>query len=476
MWFEKIKKKLFFFFVFFFFFFFFFFFHGKKEVEWLCVCLDLSPCMLWKRGFFFFFFFFFCFLPVSFRLLLLFLLVGCCASRGQECDEEAELARRTKENQALASAFSDVSACSSLSCTLKVEQRVDGIHAEIESRRALASECGFGRGNRTDESSSPDLVRHGCVLDAKELELRRQESLGMADLLRRAAACDTLACVLRLEDSIRAEKLKSRQARHTRNLACAAKQPGIAVVGTRKVTPPPPAPSKKKVPELSCCALIVEGLCLDFSRKLGLNEARDACQSLKDQYDIDTRTFFTGQKCKREGSIALCRQAASSSFYGNVLYFAPMSESRAREHCHENQGKFIVNTAKNWKSELTEDAHEVALGEIEGYKQFTWLLGSALGLTGPVQNVNGTAVGLGSRSSAANGASAASGPGNGSQTLRIIGVSLLSVFLVLATIVAVMLYFKTSVESQHKRRRAGEGYVKVSSPDGSEASQALIGK
>jgi|JI10StandDraft_1071094.scaffolds.fasta_scaffold550848_2 hypothetical protein len=78
-------------------------------------------------------------------------------------------------------------------------------------------------------------------------------------------------------------------------------------------------------------------------------------------------------------------------------------------------------------------------------------------------NANGT---VGGRVSNVSGA-----PGNGSQTLRIIGVVMLSVFLVLATIVAVMLYFKTSVESQHRRRRAGEGYVKITSPDGSTENE-----
>lgn len=56
--------------------------------------------------------------------------------------------------------------------------------------------------------------------------------------------------------------------------------------------------------------------------------------------------------------------------------------------------------------------------------------------------------------------SAPSVPGNGSQTLRIVGIAMLSVFLLLSAIVAVMLYFKTSVEAQHKRRRVGEGEKK----------------
>jgi len=221
------------------------------------------------------------------------------------------------------------------------------------------------------------FVREGCVLDAKEMALRREGSLKMAALLTEASSCDSLQCVLGLEDKIRAQKLKLRQERHTRNLVCAAKQPGIAVVGTHPV----PTQKKKKSKQRACCALIVEGLCLDFSPKVTLDEARDACRQLRDRYDIDTPTFFVGRKCKTVGSVAFCRGAASSLFHGNVLYFAPVTKSRAREHCHENQGKLLVSPKKNWKVQLTQEAKEVALGELEGYKQFSLLLGSALGVS-----------------------------------------------------------------------------------------------
>lgn len=42
-----------------------------------------------------------------------------------------------------------------------------------------------------------------------------------------------LSFLWQLEDEIRVLKQKLRRERHDRNLACAAKQPGIAVVGTR---------------------------------------------------------------------------------------------------------------------------------------------------------------------------------------------------------------------------------------------------
>lgn len=91
---------------------------------------------------------------------------------------------------------------------------MDGIHAEMATRRALLKDCGFDV-NKTS-SEDENFVRQvnvflvsfrlvcltskwqGCVLDAKELEARRKESLAMAALLRKAGNCVSLTCVLQV--------------------------------------------------------------------------------------------------------------------------------------------------------------------------------------------------------------------------------------------------------------------------------------
>ena len=53
-------------------------------------------------------------------------------------------------------------------------------------------------------------------------------------------------------------------------------------------------------------------------------------------------------------------------------------------------------------------------------------------------------------------------PSWGSQQFRIFGAIILLLFIVIFAAAALMLYIKTSVEGRHRRRKVGEGYIKVS--------------
>ncbi len=207
------------------------------------------------------------------------------------CDEAQELRSRAKENQLLATALADVSRCSTLRCTVDVERRVDEVKRDIEALRLERSRlhCEFGP-STTSKTSSPastappaPVVRQGCM-DLSEVELRRRESSALAGLLRESSTCKTLECVLKTERAIKKLKQTSREERHKRNLKCASKQPGIAVVGTKK--------GEKK--ESLVCALHAEGICLDIDKKLTRDEAEQSCDALRDRYDVPRGAFREG--------------------------------------------------------------------------------------------------------------------------------------------------------------------------------------
>ena len=105
----------------------------------------------------------------------------------------------------------------------------------------------------------------------------------------------------------------------------------------------------------------------------------------------------------------------------------------------------------------------MAWGELESYKAFASLLAKSVGMQGGAEGANATSGGVGAGAGGAR--SAAQGPpgtpGNGSQTLRILGAVFLFVFIILFSIAAALMYWKSSVESSHKRRRVGEGYVRI---------------
>lgn len=50
----------------------------------------------------------------------------------------------------------------------------------------------------------------------------------------------------------------------------------------------------------SCCALIVEGMCLDYAPDVTQAEASDACEQLRDRYDIDQKAYFVGQTVREK--------------------------------------------------------------------------------------------------------------------------------------------------------------------------------
>jgi hypothetical protein len=111
----------------------------------------------------------------------------------------------------------------------------------------------------------------------------------------------------------------------------------------------------------------------------------------------------------------------------------------------------------------------VAWGELESYKAFAALLAQSVGL----DSNNATATGASGASVAGGARSAAQAPGNGSQTLRILGAVFLFVFIILFSIAAALMYWKSSVESSHKRRRVGEGYVRITTTPEEEEEEEL---
>jgi hypothetical protein len=157
---------------------------------------------------------------------------------------------------------------------------------------------------------------------------------------------------------------------------------------------------------------------------------------------------------------------------GSIVFFAPMTLSRASQHCEDVHGRFRASKEKSWTEGFKREAKEVAWGELESYKAFAALLAKSVGMGSD----NSTAAG-GSAAAASGGRSAdqvpPGTPGNGSQTLRILGAVFLFVFIILFSIVAALMYWKSSVESSHKRRRVGEGYVRITSTPEDDEEEEL---
>ncbi len=152
---------------------------------------------------------------------------------------------------------------------------------------------------------------------------------------------------------------------------------------------------------------------------------------------------------------------------GSIVFFAPMSVARAKQHCVDAHGMFRASKEKSWTADFRREAKEVAWGELESYKAFAALLARSVGMGG----ANATAAGAGGARSAEQVPPGA--PGNGSQTLRILGAVFLFVFIILFSIAAALMYWKSSVESSHKRRRVGEGYVRITSTAEEEEEEEL---
>jgi hypothetical protein len=174
------------------------------------------------------------------------------------------------------------------------------------------------------------------------------------------------------------------------------------------------------------------------------------------------------------GAIGFCLNAAAMHEQGTIVFFAPMTVARATQHCEDAHGRFRATKEKNWAEGFKREAKEVAWGELESYKAFAALLAQSVGLDGS----NATATGASGAAAAAGGARSAGQappgtPGNGSQTLRILGAVFLFVFIILFSIAAALMYWKSSVESSHKRRRVGEGYVRITTTPEEEEEEEL---
>lgn len=305
--------------------------------------------------------------------------------------------------------------------------------------------------------------------------MRQKENDAMFKAVHAAGKCKDFACTMVTEKAVKTLRAKIRDAREARSLKCMAKVPGVAVArtqdapsnygvskrGGRKQKQQQHASATLVSESTMCCVVRDEGLCVDFSPDLSLAEARTACRLLCDSYDFNVeQAFFQHKKCSRRGAVGYCEGAVSMKEQGDVTFFAPMDAEEARQHCRQVGGRYFSgfgHKKQQGDAGVLKTAEDVAALEAEGYKAFAALLEGAVERNGTVvRNVDAGGRALRSASSSSSPA-----PSWGSPHLQVVVAVCLLVFVVLAAGLATMLYVKTSVEGQHRRRRVGEGYVKV---------------
>ena len=432
---------------------------------------------------------------LSLALLLLVLAIGQSQGREGQCSKShvaRELGLRRSENKRMGDTMQELSKCQTLTCTLRLgkffafcflfvshstrterqlgrqEKRV--LEKRESGKRMRLSDCQQTTVATThlndddEETNAPTRLQHGCN-GPKEVKVRRKENESLLAVLSAAAKCNDLECSSDSEELLRNRRAEIRKTREARSLACLSKKPGVAVADTVDA-PKSYGISKEKDDTLAsessmCCMVREEGVCVDYEPNLSQGEAQTSCRMLCESYDANVKdSFFVHRKCKREGAVGVCLEAQSTQEEGTIIFFAPVSVQGAKRHCKRAQGSFEATQVVD---NLVNKAQDVARMEAESVGAFSKLLDGAR------VNDNGTVVIPGR-----NGAAGSSGdltPGWGSQQFRIVGAIFLFIFIALFAAAATMLYIKSSVESKHRQRRVGEGYIKV--PANSDAEPLL---
>lgn len=360
------------------------------------------------------------------------------------CQEGAlkkEFRERNSENAKLIQAFERAIKCKTLHCTLRTEKRLQKLEQRVvQQRRKRASQvkgCDFG--DAASGFGDRSELFHDCFESRrKELKIRRREHAEVSTLLGVARHCASLECTRKAEREVEKKRQEIHKARRQRWKKCVLSATDrLAVPSGANIT--------------HSCVLKSEGICVDFAPDLSAADSRSACAILTDSYDEAGTAFFAKYQCNKASSIGSCSGANSMLEQGKIVFFSPMTVAMAKRHCTNAGGRFhIASIFTRVSIAGRQTAEDLAFDELESYKSFVSLLEGSL----MPRNAS-------SFRSLANSTEQRSG----SQRLRVIGAIILLVFIILFAVVATMLYVKTMVEGQHRRRKVGEGYVKVSSDD-----------